>query len=190
MSILHGIVRLARLRSDGFSAFAASTQALLNSIAPLLAFPLVGGLIEIANGQLAMAMTDMLSTVIALLTPLVVSEFLATRWGRHDHWMRYAVASTWSQWTLPMLLMVMVLCLWTLASVGFPIGNGIVGICVLGLVIYGIALHWFLARAGLGLSRGKATLLVLTADLMTGVLVLAPRFLVAAHDGSALSLTQ
>jgi hypothetical protein len=47
-------------------------------------------------------------------------------------------------------------------------------------VCYGLALHWFLARRGLDVSRGQATLLVLVADLLTGFFVIGPRVLAAS----------
>jgi hypothetical protein len=180
MSILTGILRLARFKPDGFVAFSATPQALLNSLAPLVAFPLVGGLSELAQGHMVTALSDFLATLVALLTPLVVTEFLSRKWGCGDRWLRFAVASNWCQWALPLAVVVMALALWLLARLGVSLGSGIVGACIIALMGYGIALHWFLARFGLGVSRGRATLLVLAADLTTGILVLAPRLLAAS----------
>ena len=179
MSILAGIIRLARFRADGFLSFAATPQALLNSLAPLVAFPLVGGLGELAQGNLGTALTDLLATTVALLTPLVVTQYLATKWGRGDHWLRFAVASNWCQWVLPLGVMIIVAGFWILARLGLGLGGGVVGGAIVLLILYGICLHWFLARQGLGLSRGRATLMVLAADLMTGALVMLPRVLAA-----------
>ncbi len=179
MSVFAGILRLARFRPEGFAEFAATPQALLNSLAPLVAFPLVGGLGELAQGNLGTALTDLLATTVALLTPLVVTEYLATRWGRGAYWLRFAVASNWCQWVLPLGVMVIVAVFWTLARVGLGLGSGVVVGAIVGLILYGIGLHWFLARQGLGLSRGRATLMVLAADLLTGALVMLPRVLAA-----------
>jgi hypothetical protein len=177
MSILHGIRRLAVFQADGFLSFKATPQALLSSLAPLVAFPLVGGLGELAQGNVATALSDLLATAVALLTPLVVSEFLATRWGSGRMWLRYAVASNWCQWVLPLGAMVIVIAFWVLAQMGLPLGSGMVGAAIIGLICYGIGLHWFMARRGLGLSRGRATLMVIAADLTTGCLVMLPRVL-------------
>ena len=179
MSILTGIRRLARFQADGFLSFKATPQALLNSLAPLVAFPLVGGLGELAQGNVATALSDLLATAVALLTPLVVSEFLATRWGAGSRWLRFAVASNWCQWVLPLGVMAIVIVFWTLAQLGMKLGSGVVGAAIIGLIVYGIGLHWFMARRGLGLSRGRATLMVLAADLTTGCLVVLPRVLAA-----------
>lgn len=184
--ILRGILALARLRPEGFDAFGASTQALLNSLAPLLAFPLVGGVIELLSGQVAMALSDVLAAVVALVTPLVVTEFLAERWGRGGLWLRFAVASNWCQWVLPALLVAIVMGIWLLSGFGMPVGRGLVVAAVLGLVAYGLVLHWFLARVGLELSRGRALVLVLSADLLTGLLVLGPRLLGGSVPGAGL----
>jgi hypothetical protein len=64
------------------------------------------------------------------------------------------------------------------AQLGLPTGDHVIGGCLVGLIFYGIALHWFIARRGLDLSRGRAALLVLAADLLTGFLVVVPRLLV------------
>jgi hypothetical protein len=40
---------------------------------------------------------------------------------------------------------------------------------------YAVALHWFLARQGLGVSRGQAVLFVLGVNLGTALLVFVPR---------------
>ena len=180
MSIVSGIARIARFRAAGFASFAPTVQALLNSLAPLVAFPLVGGLLQLGHGNWRTAIADVLATMVALLTPLVVTEFFARRWGRGDRWLRFAVASNWSQWALPVALLAILLGLWILANLGLPMSTGVVGACIVGLIIYGIALHWFLARVGLDLPRGRATLLVLVSDLLTGLLVLTPRLLVSS----------
>jgi len=48
-----------------------------------------------------------------------------------------------------------------------------------GLVGYGLALHYFLARHGLGLSIGQSVMCVAAMNLGTGLLVLGPRLLTA-----------
>jgi hypothetical protein len=45
------------------------------------------------------------------------------------------------------------------------------------LVAYGLWLHWFLARKALGLSGGRAALLVLVVNLGTAVAVVGPHLL-------------
>ena len=180
MKIAQGIWRLACFNADGFAAFAPTTQALLNSFAPLLALPLVGFVIELIKGQLYYAVSDMLVTIVALLMPLVVSEFFARFWGQQARWARYAVATNWCQWAVPAMLLLLALLLSMLAVVGVEISQELAGTAVIALVCYGLALHWFLARRGLDVSRGRAAVLVLVADLLTGMFVLGPRLLAAS----------
>lgn len=180
MKIFSGVLHIARFRAEGMQAFGATPRALLNSLAPLLAFPVVGGLLDMLHGQFISALSDLLATLVALLTPLVVTEAFARRWGREALWLRFAVASNWCQWALPVVLMAMLLCLWVLANLGLPVGPGIVSVGIVGLIVYGVSLHWFLARVGLDLTRGRAMIVVLAADLLTGLLVLMPRLLAAS----------
>jgi hypothetical protein len=59
------------------------------------------------------------------------------------------------------------------------------GLALLGLVGYGLWLHWFIARHGLGLSRFRAAVLVLGVNLATVLIVVGPRLLVLATGGDA-----
>ena len=93
MSIWGGMARLARFRADGFAAFANTPQAVLNSLAPLLAFPLVGAVIGLSGGQGLAAAVDFLATIVALVAPLVITHAFAARWGRLADWPRFAAAS-------------------------------------------------------------------------------------------------
>ncbi len=161
MSVLSGIGRLALFRAEGFADFTATPQALFNSLAPLVALPIVTALAQIANGHAAGAATTLLGTIVALLTPLVVTEALARAFGAGERWLRFAVAYCWCQLAFSVVVVVF----------------GGVTTLLTFLVFYGVALHWFLARQGLGLSRGRATLMVILTDLATGVLFLGPQLL-------------
>jgi hypothetical protein len=161
MSVIAGIGRLAIFRAEGFAAFTATPQALLNSLAPLVALPIVTALVQIVNGQLVGAGTSVLGAVVALLTPLIVTEAMARLWRVGDRWLRFAVAYCWCQLAFSLVALAL--------RAAQPV--------FLLLVFYGVALHWFLARHGLGLSRGRATVLVLAADMVTGLLYLGPQLL-------------
>jgi hypothetical protein len=182
VSIARGIIRIARFRSAGLAEFEASRQGFLNSLAPLLAFPLVGAVLEVLQGQVTVALADLCASVVAVLVPLVISEALATRWGVGDAWLRYAVASNWSQWAMPLALAALISSLWLLDQMGLKTNSSMVAGGAVGVVCYGVALHYFLARAGLGLSRWKAGGLVALCDVVTVIVVLGPRLL-ALHLG-------
>jgi hypothetical protein len=163
MSILRGVVRLAMFRADGFEEFTPTPQSLLNALAPLLAFPLVTAVAQAMHGNVVAALTAMLGTVVALLTPLLVTQALAQRWGSGALWLRFAVGYCWVQLGFSVAALLLI---------------GILPVFAL-LVFYGVALHWFLARAGLDLSRGRAALLIVVADMLTGALYLGPQILAA-----------
>lgn len=178
-NILLGVGRLARGRADGLAQFGNTPQAFLTSLAPLIAFPLVGGALLLANGGGLPALSDLLATFCALLTPPVLSWWFARLWRREALWPRFATAFNWCQWAIPVMASVLLVVLGILMAAGLP--NRVAGvIAVFGLVSYGLWLHWFLARRGLDLSAGRAVLLVLCLNLGTVALVLGPRVLMLA----------
>lgn len=173
-SLVRGIWRLARLDRTGFADFAATPQAFLSSLAPLLAFPLVGGLLMLLRGMGLVAVTDLLATLVLVLAPAVISEALARRWGREAAWLRMAVAFNWTQWAVPVVAMLLLLVAGMLRVAGFSDAMAVTA-WVFGLAAYAVALHWFLARQGLGVTRGQAVVFVLAVNLGTAVLVFVPR---------------
>jgi hypothetical protein len=184
-NILLGVLMLARGRADGLHQFGYTVQAFLSSLAPLVAFPLVGYLLLALGGngggggqppgELG-ALADLLGTLCALLAPAVLSFELARLWRREALWLRYATALNWTQWAIPLLASVLLLLVYPLlaASASAQVALGLIGLAIGG---YALWLHWFVARHGLALSRGRAVLLVLVVNLVSAVLVLGPRLL-------------
>jgi hypothetical protein len=181
--ILLGIFRVATGRPDGLAQFGDTPEAFLGSLAPLVAFPLVGTLQMLSQGGGVAALSDLLATVCALLAPPVLSHELARRWGRAASWTRFAVAFNWCQWAIPILAVGLVVLAGMLLTLGVPDEAGVL-LVVAGLAGYGLWLHWFLARHGLGLGVGRAVLLVLGVNLATILLLLGPRLLVLAVGGT------
>jgi hypothetical protein len=175
-SIVLGVMRLARGRADGFRQFGATREAFLASLAPLIAFPLVGGILMLLGGGGLGALADLLATICALVAPPVLSFEIARLWGREAAWLRFATAFNWCQWAIPVLGSVLLLLLGMLITVGLPRQLARI-LVVFGLVAYGLWLHWFLARHGLGLSRLRAALLVVGVNVATVIIVLGPTFL-------------
>jgi hypothetical protein len=175
-SILRGIVRVARGRADGIDQFAGTEQGFLASLAPLIAFPLVGTFLLLLNGEGAPALTDLFATLAVLLAPPVLSFEFSRLWGRQACWLRFATAFNWCQWLLPLLASVLLVTLGALLRAGLPDRAATV-VLVAGVGGYGLWLHWFLARHGLALSRFRAALLVAAVNLGTALLVLMPRLL-------------
>jgi len=184
--IVLGTVRLARGRADGLLQFGATPDAFLASLAPLVAFPLVGGALMLLGGGGAVALTNLLATLCALLAPPVLSYEAARLWGRQGHWLRFATAFNWCQWVIPVVGTALLVVVGFLGAFGLPRGVARVGV-VLGLVSYGLWLHWFLAYRGLGLSRPRAALTIVGVNVLTVLIVLGPRMLALAGESSDLA---
>jgi hypothetical protein len=186
-SVVRGVVRLATGHPDGFTQFGDSSEAFLASLAPLVAFPLVGAVLTLIDGGGLDALTNLLATLCALLAPPVLSYEVAQLWGRAGRWTRFAAAFNWCQWAIPLVASLLVVLAGILLSLGVPDDACLVAV-VVGLAAYGLWLHWFLAHHGLGLSRIRAAVLVLGVNLVTVSLVLGPRLLMMALSGGATGL--
>jgi hypothetical protein len=174
--ILLGILRVARGRPDGIGCFGSTPQAFLSSLAPLLAFPLVGAVLAMFTEGPRRALTGLAMTLCALLTPAVISYELARVWKRADAWGRFATAFNWCEWILPVLACLIMVPLSVAITAGMS-ETAASRLLVLCLGLYGIWLHWFLARNGLALSRLRAGVLVFLVSLGTAVVVMGPGLL-------------
>ncbi len=173
-NIALGILMLAGGRADGLAHFGDTPQALLAALAPLTAMLVVALFLALAGGAAAELLTDLLAVAVGLLGPLVLSFELARRWGRADSWFRFATAFCWCQWAGPMALLGLLFIMAFLLAGGVPAETAeLIGL--LGLVGYGLWLHWFLARHALDLSPGRALLLVVVVNAVTSVLIILPQ---------------
>lgn len=178
-NILLGILRVACGRADGLGRFGATRQAFLASLAPLIAFPLVGGALLLLGGAGRAGAAQLLATLCALLAPPVLSFEVARLWGRQPVWLRFATALNWCQWAIPVVAVLSLAILQPLLA-AFLSERGAVAATLGAVGCYALWLHWFVARHGLGLSRLRAAALVLLVNLGTGLLVLGPAFLAPA----------
>jgi hypothetical protein len=186
MSVLRGIFLVGRFRRDGLAEFEGSRNAFLASLAPLIAFPLVGAAMVAGLGMIVEAATSFLASLVGLLTPLLISEVFARRWGVGERWLRFATASNWSQCIVPVVFGAMWVAAWMLVQIGvLPPDDSVVMGILLVVLVYALAVQWFVLRHGLGLSRGRATLLMLGSGLVTGALVMAPQMLSALTSPAA-----
>jgi hypothetical protein len=178
-SILVGILRIARGRADGIGCFGSTAEGFLSSLAPLVAFPLVGAVLGVFTEGPRLALTSLAMTLCALLTPAVVSYEVARLWKRSDAWLRFATAFNWCEWILPVLACLIMVPLSVAISLGMS--EGAASKVLLGcLAAYGLWLHWFLARHALALSRLRAVVLVFLVNFGTLVVVMGPGLLM--HD--------
>ncbi len=177
-AILTGMLLLARGRPEGLQHFGNSTQAFLASLAPLIAFPFVGGLLLVLKGSAIAGLVSFLETMCVLLAQPVISEVLATWWGKGDLWLRYATALNWCQWLMPVLASALIVIVGFMLSLGMP-PNWAVPLLLAGLGGYALWLQWFLARYGLLLSGSRAASLVVLVNLGTAALLLGPHLFTA-----------
>lgn len=178
-SVLIGIFRVARGRVDGIECFGGTSQAFLASLAPLLAFPLVGTAIGVFSQGVLESLTEFAIYLCALLTPAVLSYELARLWGRGEQWLRFATAFNWCEWILPLAACVIMIPISAAMTGGLdPRSASLILIGCLG--VYGLWLHWFLARHGLSLSKIRAAVMVLLVNAATVLVASAPQ-LIAMH---------
>ena len=159
-----GVWRVARGRADGMLGFGATTHSFLASLAPLIAFPLVGSLLVFLSEGAMPALSLLGLTVVAQLAPPVLSHALARRWGREHLWLHYATAYNWCYWAIPVIATVLTTVL------GAGLREGV----FLALAGYSLWLHWFIARHGLALTRWRATILVALVNGGTLILAFGP----------------
>jgi hypothetical protein len=179
LRVITGIFRVARGRPDGIDCFGASSQAFLASLAPLLAFPLVGTAIGLFTEGVISSLTEFAMYVCALLTPAVVSFELARRWGQGDRWLRFATAFNWCEWVLPLVGCMVLIPISLAISAG--LNARVASLILLGcLGVYGLWLHWFLARHALSLSKVRAAVMVLLVNAATVLIAAMPRLIAAS----------
>ncbi len=160
----------------------------MSSLAPLVAFPLVGSVLMMLGGGGLGALSDLLATLCALLGPPVLSFEVARLWGREAPWQRFATAFNWCQWVIPVIGILLLMIFAMFVGFGLPRAFARGGV-LLGIIAYGLWLHWFVTRHGLGLSGLRAALMVIGVNLGTVILVMGPRVLVLALSGGGLGDT-
>lgn len=177
-----GAFQLALGRAAGIERFGATVAAFMASLAPLIAFPLVGAAalaLTGTGGQVVLAV--LLLTTVAQLTPAVLSHWFAVRWGREAEWLRYATAFNWCQLTIPVAAVVILVGVQIATAGALAQGSG-TRVVTLGLASYVLWLNWVLARHGLSLSGPRAAVLVFLVNLGTILLILAPGMLAQLFD--------
>jgi hypothetical protein len=171
--IFRGLLLLARGKKSGIKDFANTMDGFTASLAPLIAFPLVGAGISALGGQWQPAVIGLLSRICAVLAlPLITHEF-ARRTGREALWLRTATALDWSFWMLIPLLFVAAFAGALLVEAGLAMGDA--EYVALGFMAgYLLWYHWFIVRTGLALSGLQAALLVALSSIAIGIFTAGP----------------
>jgi hypothetical protein len=172
-----GVSRLARFDAGGMGCFAGSVDVFMASLAPWVAITLVGSALTWFNVGGELAATEFLIGTIMLLGPPVISHFFARSWRREKNWLGYSAAFNWCQWALPVVASLW--CILVLGSVAVGLPEPLAGVVAIGgVLVYAVALHWFLVRHGLGLSAWRSAAVVAATNVGTGSLMLLPRLVV------------
>jgi len=172
-NIVRGVLLLGRGRAAGIAEFANHPDALTASLAPLIAFPLVGSVMIGISGQPGLAGIAFLSRLCGVLALPVITQAYAKYFGREAGWLSTATALNWSFWILiPLLLAAAFIgALLVTAGIGEPRAEVII---ILLLAAYMLWLHWFIIRIGLQLSGWLAAGLVFVSNAAIGVLTFGP----------------
>nr|WP_294511611.1 hypothetical protein [uncultured Rhodopila sp.] len=175
-SVLVGIWRIARGRADGVACFGATPRAFLSSLAPLLAFPIVGTVLAMFSDGPRRALTGLGMTLCALLMPAVLSFELARFWNRSEAWLRYATAFNWCEWILPVLACIAMVPMSLAIGAGVDESSANLAL-LLCLGLYGLWMQWFLAGKALSLPAARAMLFVILVNVGTFLAVAGPALL-------------
>ena len=168
-----GLLLIAVGRREGLEDFGNTPDAYLASLAPLIAFALVSCVLGAAAGHVRQAAQVFLMLVCSWLAPAVISHPIARVWARAEAWPRYANIVNWSQ-----ILMFLVLSAATAAAkaavaAGLP-PHSVLAAGGIGVVVYAVWFHWFVARGTLNLSRWRTVVLLLAVALGTNAIVSVP----------------
>lgn len=174
--ILPGIVKLAFGNAKGMDEFSSTTEAFTASLAPLIAFPLVGAVITGLAGSWRLATLEFLARICTVLVlPLLTYEF-SRLFNRQSQWIRTATALNWCFWlAMPAVLLAAIIGS-TVAQMGLPIER-VAGV-VLGIAgLYLLWNRWFILKSGLQINGWKAAIIVLASLILIALLSILPLFI-------------
>lgn len=158
-SVIQGLLLLGRGRPEGLAEFDVSVQGFLTSLAPWVAFLLVGALLVGVHDRPVAGLTDVAVALCWLLMPTVLAERLAWWWDREPGWLPFVTATMWCKWLVPAVYAAGLAVTSVALAAGLP--ERASGILVVGLMsAYLLWLNFFLARTALSLSRLRSAVLV------------------------------
>lgn len=183
-SVIRGVLLLGRGKATGIAQFGNSADSFTASLAPLIAFPLVGTVLNIINGAPAEAIIGFLSRLCAVLAAAVITYEFARITHREPLWLRTATALNWSFWLfIPLLGLAGVIgAIMVSAGMALTMAEDVlVGVLATYLLWY----HWFTVRAGLNLNILQAIALVIITNAAIALLTSAPTLLAYAFQSVA-----
>lgn len=172
-NIVRGLLRLAKGDAGGIREFGNSTVAFSASLAPLLAFPLVGAGLFGLEGHWRLALVMLLSRVSGVLMQPVITELAARRFSSAATWLMTSTALNWSVWLIFPLILVGVVATDGLVLLGLPQAEA-VGIAVALIFLYLLWFQWFILHIGLRLNRWWALALVIAMNAAITLVYILP----------------
>jgi hypothetical protein len=167
---------LARGKRAGLAEFGDSTDALLASLAPLIAFPLVGAGWTAVSGQPEAALLGFLARLAAVLALPVITHAFAQACGQEALWRRTATALNWSFWLILPVLLVAAIAGAVLETAGVSMAGATYAALAI-MLVYVLWLQWFVVQAGLRIGVLQAMLLTVMNFFAMGVLTEGPALL-------------
>ncbi|HEX7391256.1 MAG TPA: hypothetical protein VF286_14195 [Acidiphilium sp.] len=172
-NVLRGLYRLACGDAAGIREFGNSTAAFSASIAPLLAFPIVGSALVGLQGHWIIAVSIFLSRICGVLIQPAITQWSAHRAGQGATWLMTSTALNWSIWLIFPLVLVGIVLGSSLVNLGLP-QQAATGI-VFGLIaLYMLWYQGFILRSGLNFSIWRALGVVVVMNLAIGIAYVIP----------------
>jgi len=178
-NVVRGVLLLARGKGAGIAHFGTGVEAFTASLAPLIAFPLVGTVLNIINGAPEAAIIGFLSRLCAVLAAAAITYEFARITRREALWLRTATALNWSFWLIIPLLGLAGVTGAIMVSAGMALALAeeiLIGLIATYLLWY----HWFTVRTGLNLNIPQAIALVILTNAAICLLTSAPTLLTYA----------
>lgn len=163
-SIVRGLFLLARFDGSGIEEFGNSVAAFSASLAPLVAFPIVGAGLIASQGHHVTAAIVFLSRLSAVLMQPVAIEIAARLTRSHPRWLRTSTALNWSVWLLLPLVLIAALLGNILMALHVP--EHLATYVTVGLsLLYLAVIQWFILRAGLRIKGWQALLILIATNV-------------------------
>ncbi len=172
-NVLKGVFLLARGKAVGIAEFGNSNDALLASLAPLIAFPLVATVLIGLEGQPERAIESFLSRLCVVLVVSVTTQALASLVKRETLWVRTATALNWSFWLIIPLLLLAGFVGAIMVSAGIPQMLAVY-ILIAAMGAYLFWFNWFTVHCGLQVGVLTAIGIVVLTNTIVLLLSVAP----------------
>ncbi|MDD2876358.1 MAG: hypothetical protein PHT60_03915 [Acidiphilium sp.] len=172
-NVVRGLFRLAHGDAGGIREFGNTTRAFYASLAPLLAFPLVGAALFGLDGHWNLAIVMLLSRISGALIQPVATEFVAQRAKSSATWLMTSTALNWSIWLIFPLMLIGALVANGLTALGLPQTLAIV-LAAGFIALYLLWFQWFVLRTGLRLNAWWALAALIAMNVTIAAVYLIP----------------